>query len=832
VFTQTPPARRKASGSDRLIRCVALSGLLSAIVAACQPGLRAAPVGPTPLPLPATSPAPATQVTFTVNTPSETPESAEVALVLLDEVTGFAFNARTLPMRRMGTGAWSATVVLAYGSLQYYRYELNAPPTPERDAHGSPLPARVALIRPSLQVEDVIASWGDAPSRIAAGSVFGRLSDGSGAPLAEQIVVLGGRWTFTDGEGAFDFRGIPAGLHLLTAFSPEGTYRPAQQGVRVAEGGLTPVQLSLERTPLVQVTVEVAVPADTVPGGALRIAGNLQQLGQRFADLPGGVRVASQAMPAMTRVDDTHYLWIGQLPVGFHLRYKYTLGDGLWNAERTPEGFFNLREVTIPATELQLRDTVSSWRGQHGSVLLQTTAPENTPAGDILSIQLNPGAGFAPLPMQRLGDRDWFFVLHGPLDLAAPLTYRYCRNLRCGTGDDAATAQAASPGRQVALDARGTSVQDTIEAWAWWAGPAAAEGIAAPDIQPRADLEVGVELAPDFHPDWLPGLRQAILDLRGAGVNAVVLRPGWSVQRADPLPVVALDASQAPFAGELLGLMELARGAGLAVSLRPTLIYPTDDAAGWWAAAPQGEEWWNAWFSAYRSFALRFADLARQGGAGRLVLGGPEAAPFLPGGLKADGQPAAPDDAEGRWLGLIAEIRARYSGRLAIELEVGRDLQVSPPFLGEFDELMLYWHAPLGERPDLSLTDMRGQAAQLLDLLLDLPELSSLPILLSVGYPSLDGGAGPCAAPVGSECQGPSTRAAQGLVLPVDLQEQAWAVNAMLLEAYARPQLQGFYARGYDPLVALQDDGISVFGKPAAEVLWYWFARLSGTAGG
>jgi len=832
VFTQTTPARCKSSGSGSMIRAVALSGLaalLSAVGAACQLGLQAAPLGPTPLPLPAASPAPATQVTFTVRAPSEMPESSEVALVLLDEVTGFAFNQRTIPMLRVGTGAWSATVVLAFGALQYYRYELIVPPTPERDTYGSPLPARVALIQPSLQVEDVIASWGDAPSQIAVGSVFGRLSDGSGAPLAEQIVVLAGRWAFTDGEGAFDFRGIPAGLHLLTAFSPEGTYRPAQQGVRVAKGKLTPVQLSLERTPLVQVTVEVTVPADTVPGGPLRIAGNLQQLGQRFADLPGGVRVASQAMPAMTRVDDTHYLWIGQLPVGFHLRYKYTLGDGLWNAERMPEGFFNLREVTVPAAELQLRDTVSTWRGQHGRVLLQTTAPENTPAGDSLSIQLNPAAGFAPLPMQRLGDRDWFFVLHGPLDLAAPLTYRYCRNLRCGSGDDAATAEATSPARQQTLDARGASVQDTIEAWAWWVGPAAGEEIVAPEVRPRADLEVGVELTPDFHPDWLPGLRQAILDLGAAGANAVVLRPGWSVRRADPLPEVALDPSQAPFAGELLGLMELARGAGMAVSLRPTLIYPTDDPAAWWAAAPGGEEWWNAWFSAYRSFALRFADLAQQGGAGRLVLGGPEAAPFLPGSLKADGQPAAPADAEGRWRGLVADIRARYSGRLAIELDVGRDLQVPPPFLQEFDELMLYWHAPLGERPDLSLTEMRGQAAQRLDLLLDLPELSSLPILLSVGYPALDGGAGPCAAPVGSECQGSSTGGAQR---GVDLQEQAWAVNAMLLEAYARPQLRGFYAGGYDPLVGSQDDGISVFGKPAAEVLWYWFARLSAAAGG
>ena len=142
MFTQTQPARRMAPGSGSLIRAVALSGLallLSAVAAGCQLGLRATPVGPTPMPLPEASPAPATQVTFNVRPPSETPEGSEVALVLLDEVTGFAFNRRTIPMRRVDTGAWSATVELVYGALQHYRYELIAPPAPERDTHGFPL---------------------------------------------------------------------------------------------------------------------------------------------------------------------------------------------------------------------------------------------------------------------------------------------------------------------------------------------------------------------------------------------------------------------------------------------------------------------------------------------------------------------------------------------------------------------------------------------------------------------------------------------------------------------------------------------------------------------
>jgi hypothetical protein len=773
-------------------------------------------------------------VTFRVQTPPDTDEGSGVALVLLDEVTGFAFNPRTVPMRHEGARIWSVSVEPPYGALQYYRYELIDPPAQERDSSGTPLAARVVWIQPGLQVDDLVPAWADGPIQAATGSVFGRLTDRGGSPLAEQIVSLAGGWAFTDAAGEFSFRRVPAGLQRLTAFSPDGAYHPAQQGVVVTEGGLTPVQLALDPARSVQVSFEVTVPADTAPGGMPRIAGNLQQLGQRFAEMPGGGRVAAQVTAAMTRVDDTHYLWIAELPAGTHLRYKYTLGDGLWNAERNPEGFFNLREVTIPDGELQLRDTVSSWRGQTGSVLLQATAPENTPAGDRLSIQLNPAAGFAPLPMQRLSERDWFFVLHGPVDLTAPLTYRYCRNLQCASAPEADAGGSPAPVRQVALNARGMGIQDVIEAWAWWGEAGPFGGIAAPEIQPRPELELGVELPSRFHPDWLPEIRQAIVEMRAEGANAVVLRPGWSVELDGGLPSLSFDPSQAPFASELLRLIQAARGSGLTVTLRPQVSFPADDPVGWWAAAPQEDDWWTVWFSTYRSFALRYAQLAEQSGAPRLVLGGPEIVPSLPGSVGEDGHSIAPSDAEGRWRSLLAEVRSVYSGRLALELETGRDLQVVPPFLQEFDEVMLYWHAPLGDRPDLSLTEMRTQARSQLDFLLSQPELSKLPVLLSLAYPSLDGGAGPCAAPAAHECPGPAAAAAgagEGIILPVDLQEQAWVINAMLLEAHDRPEVRGLFARGYDPLVAVQDEGISVFGKPAGEVLWFWFARLSGAVG-
>jgi hypothetical protein len=68
--------------------------------------------------------------------------------------------------------------------------------------------------------------------------------------------------------------------------------------------------------------------------------------------------------------------------------------------------------------------------------------------------------------------------------------------------------------------------------------------------------------------------------------------------------------------------------------------------------------------------------------------------------------------------------------------------------------------------------------------------------------------------------------------LKVDLGEQAQAMNAVLMEATQRPGIQGFTARRYNPVVALQDKSASVHGKPASDVLWYWYQRLTGQSTG
>jgi hypothetical protein len=52
--------------------------------------------------------------------------------------------------------------------------------------------------------------------------------------------------------------------------------------------------------------------------------------------------------------------------------------------------------------------------------------------------------------------------------------------------------------------------------------------------------------------------------------------------------------------------------------------------------------------------------------------------------------------------------------------------------------------------------------------------------------------------------------------------------EAVLNALNSRPYVGGVISRGFYPPTLLQDKSASVHGKPAADLLWYWFPRLTG----
>ncbi len=181
----------------------------------------------------------------------------------------------------------------------------------------------------------------------------------TGSPLPNMLVSAGGMQSITDSSGHFELSGLPTGTQNLLVYSMDGMYQTFQQGAAVADGQTTIVDLRVKSLPLVNVTFMVTVPDTTVPGVPVRIAGNILQLGNTFADLQGGVSTNPDRMPIMSLQADGRYAVTLALPAGAHIQYKYTLGDGYWNAEHKADGNWNLRELIVPAQDTTLQETVN-----------------------------------------------------------------------------------------------------------------------------------------------------------------------------------------------------------------------------------------------------------------------------------------------------------------------------------------------------------------------------------------------------------------------------------------------------------------------------------------
>jgi hypothetical protein len=814
--------------------------LLASLSAACGAALPgqapATQASQTPTAAPA-RPLPEAMVTLHVQLPAETPLREPIFLTVLDEVTGLALNVQRYEMQAADDLNYEISLPFPLGATIKYRYSRQGTYTAEEHTSDKrPVRYRMFHVEGPGSVNDVISVWSDQAFTGSTGRIMGTATDAqTGAPIPDLLVTAGGSQTLTTSDGSFLLEGLPPGTHNLVAYALEGTYRTFQQGAIVAADSTTPAKIQLSQAPAVKVVFTVVVPSGTMPAVPIRMAGNLYQLGNTFADLAGGMSTLAARMPALTPLPDGRYSLAINLPAGAHIYYKYTLGDGFWNAEQSAGGQLRLRHFIVPDAPTVVEDRVESWGGgEGGPILFDLTVPGTTPAADMISIQFNPYGWTEPIPMWFLGENHWVYILYGPLAGQEKLGYRYCRNDQCGSADDAQTQGNDSFGRILEIAGGQQTVQDTLDAWAWLNPDASPFETGSPQVRGRgAGFVAGFEFQPSHHPSWTPRDPVALREIQSLGANWVVLSPTWTYTRLAP-PVLEPVAGRNPLWPDLTAEIQRARAFNLNVALNPAPQFPlpVDE---WWASAPGDFAWWTVWFERYRSFALHHADLAQSQGAQGLILGGDWISPALPGGLLASGAPSGiPDDAETRWRDLLAEVRSHFSGALIWALPFTPGQESEPPFLEAVDQIYLLWSVPLSDRPDASEQDLQDRAAALLDEeVKSLQERVGKPLVLAIAYPSADGGVAGCLpdplATISGACLDLSLLARPNADIPslaLDLEEQAQAYAALLAAINERDWISGFISRGYFPPAALQDKSTSVHGKPAADLLGYWFPRL------
>ena len=792
--------------------------------------------------VPSSTPLPVAQTTLIATLPEPLQPGETLAVAIMDEVTGLSLNATYYPMSVRDAFTYTAVLPLPYNSLVKYRYlRRGAAQVSEDTTLGMAIRYRMYYVVGPGEVQDTISDWGDKSYARPLGTILGQVfNSDTGSPLPSILVSAGGVQSLTDSAGRFELAGLPVGTHNLIAYSLDGMYQPFQQGAAVGDGKVTQVDLRVKPSQLATITFTVKIPADTVPGVPVRIAGNILQLGNTFADLQGGLSTNADRMPILSLQADGRYSTTLSLPVGAHIQYKYTLGDGFWNAEHKGDGQWVLRELIVPGENTVFQDSVETWAaGSSSPILFEVTVPSVTPPGDIVYIQFNPYGWTEPVPMWPLGKNRWAYKLYSPLNMLGSFGYRYCRNGQCGSADDSETASSSSTGRQAITSLTTQDIQDTVSVWKWFENPEPVTLVGA-TITPRAGFVAGVELQATYRPNWSYYAPQAFANTQALGANQIVMTPTWTYAGTAPLTFQPVPG-QDPFWIDSAIMISQARALGLNVAIFPAPHFPpqsstgsTSPSTGFWLTAPRDAQWWQTWFSRYRAFAVNYADLATQTGSQSLILGGDWLAPALPGGKLPDGNPSnAPADVEAQWKSIMAEIRTHFSGKIYWALPYTKaSLEAPLNFLQDVDGIYLLWSAPLSTNPSATKSDYANEAGRILDNEISpLVSLINKPLILAIAYPAAEGAASGCISNGSGGCLDWSAFSRPNADITnvgLNLQVQADIYEAILAAVNARPWISGFISRGYFPPVALQDKSASIHSKPAADILWYWFPRMLG----
>lgn len=786
------------------------------------------PISPTQLNL--------AEVVLTVEIPTVISPGQYIFVNILDEVTGLAFNSSRYPMQRVDDRHYSVKLPIAVGTIVKYRYSREGTtPAVEYTSTGSQVRYRLLNVTGPTEVSDIIAAWNDHLYDGPSGRISGQvLNSADQSPMPNIMVTAGGSTALTSSDGSYVLEGLVPGTHNLVAISLDGAYQSFQQGATVAADSTTPAPLSLNPSKYVKVTFEVQSPAENVVGAPIRMAGNLLQLGNTFADLAGGTSTIASRMPTLTSQPDGKYNITLDLPVGFDLRYKYTLGDGFWNAEQTADGRFQTRQITVPDHDLTVQDTIISWRaGDFTPISFEVQVPPNTPKEDSVSIQFSPFGWMEPLPMWSLGNNRWLYVLYSPMNILGSVGYRYCRNDQCSSADNSTTAGPAATGIAFTPGKETQDFKDEITSWMWWTPSDTPTTVTATEATPRgADFLAGIEFQPAYHPSWQSHLLSAFEKIHAISSNWVILTPTWSFTRNSPVVLEQLPGTD-PLWSDSTAAIQTAQSVGLNVAIFPTPRLPLDYDT-WWKTAPRDFAWWNVWFERYEAFLTYHADMASKTNASALVLGGEEwLSPALPSGTLSDGSPSGvPSDAEARWQKIITDVRSHYAGPIYWALP-SNTLNQAPEFLKDIDGIYLLWNEKLSGSTPPTVDEMQTTLADQLDLqVLPLQQSLNKPIVLALNYPSATGSALACVPSPLNGCLGTRYLArpnAQIEGVALNLQEQVDIYNAALVTINARPWITGFVSRGFYPPAALQDVSSSVNGKPSMDVLWYWYPRLIGS---
>lgn len=759
------------------------------------------------------------EVLFKASLPQEFPEDSKLMLEILDDVTGIYFNASRFEMTREDATHFSIRIPLKVSTDLKYRYvRVSDTSDFELNSKGQEVRFRIARLDGPQIIQDIVTAWPGSTLNNKGGKVTGQVIDRkTNAPIPNLLICIGGNQAITMSDGSFAVTDLTSGVHNLVIYSMDGAYPTFQQGALVSEGATTPVLVYLERRPFTKVRFEVNLPNEHPGDLPLRFISNLSNLGNSYTDLSSGSSGSSVNYPTLTRISTNRYFVELELPVGLHLRYKYSFGDGFWNTELSKTGNFIIRDLVIQENQV-INNRVSSFLVQGiAPVTFSVKVPESTPPHENVYIQLKPFNWTEPLPMVSRGSGLWEFTIYAPMQYTESLEYRFCRNGNCDLSiGDTSSVMSLTPLSE------SQTLTHTVINWSGLTETAidSSQYLVLESTAPRPGFIAGVEFTPAFYPGWRSTINGGLSFSNQLGGDYVILTPTSSVSLL-PTPELAIDPDVDLQWQDLMTMIN-----HVTMSEQKTLLFPTinyaQGAYNYYSSDMWSQELKDTWFDEYQRFLYHYADLAQIMEIDGLVIGEPST-PYLKYQQDSiDTTSLSRAFSSEQWDTLINGLRDRYSGPLIGVMNVGNDTSFSPTWLEQVDMIYVLLSPEIESQHD-SVVEIKSVFDSILNQQVKpISDKTGKPVIVGISYPSSE--QAKFGLPVSKESQIVTPKEVIGA--ENDLELQAKIYSAAVLSCATTEWVQGFISRGFFPYLELQDASSSIYRKPASEILWFWFHYL------
>ncbi|PKO18424.1 MAG: hypothetical protein CVU39_03015 [Chloroflexi bacterium HGW-Chloroflexi-10] len=769
---------------------------------------------------------PFAETVFYLNIPEAVSE--EMVFELLDDVTGIDLNPTRYAMEQISETQFSLRLPVKLGSLIKYRYYRNASlPIYETNYQNKNIQYRVAYIDKAAYITDQITNWSDLQYQYNYGRIEGQiLNSTNNSPLPNLFVTAGGLHTFTNSLGKFTLEGLPAGKHNLVTLSTDGEYQVFQQEAVIADGLTTPADVRVKPSDFVNVTFLVYPPADHPQEATIRMLGSSYQLSNIFGVTESGASTIAARAPKLTSLPDGSTTVTLSLPEGADLRYKYSLGDGFWNAELKQDGTFNIRQLIVPNKDMTVVDKIDSWKSSESApISFIVNVPDNTPDSDSVSIQFNPFGWTNPLPMWKSGENSWSYILYGPFNMIGAFSYRYCRNDNCNIADDSNSMGKNASGYSLTPGLTPQTINDDVLKWALWQPATEPTTLVAPAINNRGnEFVTGIEFISGYSPSaplFIDGAYQNLLDI---SANTVLIPVEWTLESFNPI-VFSQKPGINPLWKDLVLMIQKAQMQGLKVWLTP-VVEVSDLAMKQWLDDNKQDAWQTIFQKEFLDYLLYTADLAAYMNVEKVVL----STDILNLSTFSD-YPSLKELIVNQLVEDVPVVKQHFLNGVFVYSNL-LDIEDIKKFGNSVDGYVIKFDGNLNvQSQDIEAFSLAFKE-KFDTVLYPVSQNTEKPVFVSIDYPSATGAETGCVA-YGEDCiDGDLLNQLASDVqssLSIDMQLQVDLYQALLSAVNETNWIHGVISSGFNYHVALHNPGSSVRGKPAADVLWYWYPRLNGS---